>query len=121
MIFCQNTQKNISNLLNVAGPAIDAGLMLPVTTQAPAHLETGRASDPLHCGHLAVTGAAVYPGADMHHVRKIDMVRQAVDPDPGDRLLPVPISHQFLDFRRFRGDVEMAGPTVSQRRYAGQP
>ena len=101
-------------------PAIDAGLMLPVATQAPAHLETGRAIDPLHGDHISVADAAVNPGADMHHVREIDMVRQAVDPDPGERLLPVPVSHQFLYFRRFRGNVEVAGTAVSYRGDAGE-
>ena len=103
----------------MAGPAIDACLMLPVTIQAPAHLETGRAGDPLHGGHLAVAAAAVDLGAYMHHVRKIDMVRQAVDLDPFNRLLPVPVFHQFLDFRSIRGDVQVARTAIRQGRDTG--
>ena len=103
----------------MTGPAIDAGLMLPMAPQAPSHLETGRTADPLHCRHIAVTGGTVDPGADMHYVREIDMVRQAVDPDPGDRLVPVPVSHQLLDFRSFGGNIQVAGTTVRYGRDAG--
>ena len=100
-------------------PAIDTGLVLPVTVQAPPHLEIDGPGDPFHGGHLAVAGGADKSGAEMHHVREIDVVRQAVDPDPGDRLPFVPVRHQFLDFRSVRGDEQMAGPAVRHRRDAG--
>lgn len=95
--------------------------MRAVAVQAPAHLEAGCARDPLHGGHSAVTVAAVDAGADMHHVREIDMVRQAVDPDPGDGFLPVPITRQLLYFWGFRGNVEVTGTAVRHRGDAGEP
>src|SRR6185369_2769222 len=106
------------DFLNMTGPAIDAGLVLAVTSQAPSHLETGCAGDPLHGRHFAVTGGTGDSGTDMHHVREIDMVRQAVDPDPLNRLLLVPVGHQLLDSLGLRGDIEMAGPALRHRRDA---
>jgi len=100
----------------MAGPAIDAGLVPTVTPQAPPHLETGYAGDPIHGGHLAVAGAACELGADMHHVRKIDKVRQGVDPDPRDWLPPVPVPHQFPDLRSIGRDELVACPAVSHCR-----
>ncbi len=60
-------------------------------------------------------------GAYMHHVREINVVREAVDPYPGDWLPFIPGNHQFLDFRSVPGDEQMACPTVRHRRDAGNP
>ena len=103
----------------MTGPAIDTGFMLSVTIQAPPHLETGRAADSFHCGHFAVTCDAVDPGTDMHHVREIDMVRQAVDSGPGNRFPLVPVSRQQPDLRSFRRDVQVAVTALRHRRNAG--
>src|SRR5208283_5717931 len=85
-------------------PAIDTGLMLPVTVQAPAHLDLDGPGDMCHGGHFAVAGSANQAGADMHHVREINVVRHPVDSHPGDRLLFFPIPGQFLYFRSVPGD-----------------
>lgn len=100
-------------------PAIDTGLMLPVTIQAPAHLDLDGPGDMRHGGHFAVAGGADEAGADMHHVREINVVRRPVDSVPGDRLLFFPILNQFLDFRSVLGDEQVAGPAISHCRDAG--
>ena len=93
--------------------------MLPVTSQAPTHLEIGRTADPVHRGHLAVTGAAVNLGADMHHMREINMIWKTIDPDPWNRFAFVPVEHQLHDLRFVRRDELVAGPAVGHRRDAG--
>lgn len=100
-------------------PAIDAGVLLPVTVHAPAHLEIGGTGDPFHGRNLAVASGADKSGADMHHVREIDVVRHSVDPDPGDRLPFIPILHQLFDFRGVLRDEQVAGPAVRHRGDAG--
>lgn len=80
-------------------PAIDTGPTLPVTIQTPAHLDLDGPDDLRHGGNFAVAGCAGEPGANMHHVRKINMVGHPVNPDPGNRLLLVPVSLQLPDFQ----------------------
>jgi len=80
-------------------PAIDTCLVLPVTVQAPAHFDLDGPDDLRHGGHFTVAGGASEAGADMHHVREINEVRHPVDPDPGDRLLLVPVTLQLLNFQ----------------------
>ena len=100
-------------------PAIDAGFMLLMTVQAPAHVEFDGPGETRHCRHLAVASGADESGAYVHHVREINMVRHSVDPDPGDRLFFFPVLHQFLDFRGVLGDEKMASPAVRHGRDAG--
>ena len=101
-------------------PAIDTGLMLTMTVQAPPHLETGGPGDALHGSNCTVTGSAIDFGANVHHVREIDMIRQAVNSDPGDRLPFFLVRHQFFDLRCVRRNELMAGTAVSHCRNAGQ-
>ena len=82
-------------------PAIDTGFIPSVTVQTPAHLEIDETGERLHGGNFAVAGGAVESGTDMHHVRKIDMVGQEVNPDPRDRLLLFPESCQIFDFQTY--------------------
>lgn len=93
--------------------------MLPVTVQAPSHLDLDGPGDTLHGGHFAVADSAGEAGADMHHVRKIDVVRHPVDSDPGDQLLLFPILIQFPDFRSVLGDEQVAGPAIGHCRDSG--
>jgi hypothetical protein len=67
--------------------------MLSMTVQAPPHLEIGGAGDAFHGGYFSVTGSAENLGPDVHHMREIDMIRQTVNPDPGDWLPFVPERH----------------------------
>ena len=100
-------------------PAIDTGVMLPVTVQAPAHLDLDGAGDTCHGGHFAVAGGANQAGADMHHMREINVVRHPVDSDPGDWLLFFPIPVKFLYFRSILCDKQVASPAISHCRDAG--
>ncbi len=100
-------------------PAIDTGLMLPVAVQAPAHLDLDGPGDTRHGGHFAVAGGANQAGADMHHVREINVVRHPVDSDPGDWLLFFPIPGQFLYSRSVLGYELVASAAISHCRDAG--
>ena len=104
----------------MTGPAIDAGLIVPMTVQTPSHPQAERAGDAFHGRHFAMTGATVNLGAQMHHVREIDMIGQIVDPDPEDRLLLFPVGQQLLDFRSVGRDKEMTGAAIRHRRDTGQ-
>jgi|GEM_PF-3330956 len=81
----------------MAGPAVDADLFLLVAVEAPAHLEVRNAGDQVHGGDVAVAGGAVQPCTHMHHVGEIDVVRQGIDPDPGDRLILLSVCLQLRD------------------------
>src|SRR5574337_157052 len=96
-------------------PAIDARLMLSVTVQAPPHLDLDFPGNARHAGNVSMTGTACESSAYMHHVRKIDVVRHPVDPDPGDRFFVVPVHHELLYFRFVPRDEQMAGPAVRHR------
>lgn len=93
--------------------------MLPVTVQAPAHLDLDGPGDTRHGGDFAMAFGADEAGADMHHVREINVVRHPVDSVPGDRLLFFPIPNEFLDLRSVLGDEQVAGPAISHCRDAG--
>src|SRR5512138_2393888 len=118
-LSCKKVLRFIRAPSNMACPTIYTGLMLSMTVQAPPHLETGEPGDPAHGGHLAVADRAGKVDVDMNHVREIDMIRQPVDPDPGDWLPLFPVPHQLLDFRSVRGDEQVAGPTVGHGRETG--
>ncbi len=93
--------------------------MLPMAVQAPPHFERDRPCDSIHGRHLAVAGGTLKVGMNMHHVGKVDVIRQPVDPDPGYRLLFIPIPRKFPDFRSIRGNEQMTGPTGCHRRDTG--
>ena len=100
-------------------PAIGAGFMLFMTAQAPAHFYLLLPGDARHACHVPVALTARAAGADMNHVREINMVRHMVDPDPGDWFLFIPIRHQFFDLRSILSDPQMAGPAVGHGGDAG--
>jgi len=102
-------------------PAINAGLMLLMTFQAPAHFDIYLTGDALHRSDFTVAGVADESRANMHHMREIDMIRHAIDPDPGDRFLIFPVRHQLFDLRRLRCDEQMTGTTVRNRGDTGDP
>jgi len=103
----------------MAGPAIDAGLMLAMAVQAPSHFDFDAPGNPFHGGNVAVTRAAVLAGPYMHHVREIDEVWHAIDPDPGDRLFIFPIGHKLFDFRRVLSNKQVTCTAVRNRGNAG--
>ena len=71
--------------------------MPAMAVQTPSHFDFYAPGNPFHCGNVAVTGSAVESGPYMHHMRKIDEVRHALDPDPRDRLFIFPIVHKFFN------------------------
>ncbi len=103
----------------VARPAIDTGLMLFMTAQAPAHLYLMRAGYARHSCHIPMAGDTGEACADMHHVREIDEVRHPVDPHPRDRFFILPVGHELLDLRGVLGYEQVASPAVGNRRDAG--
>jgi hypothetical protein len=100
-------------------PAIDNRLMLSMTVQAPAHIDFDRSSDTRHCSHITVAARAEESGANMHHVREIDMVRHMVHPDPGNRFFFSPVHHQLFYFRGVLSNEQVAGPAVRNCGNAG--
>ena len=104
----------------MASPAVDARLLPAMAVQTPPHPETVRTGDAFHRRYIAMTGATVDFAAKMHHMREINMIREIVDPDPGDRFLLLPVGQQLLDFRSVGGDEEVAGPAIRHRREAGE-
>ncbi len=103
----------------MARPAIDTGLMLFMTAQAPAHLYLTRPGDTRHACHIPMAGGTGEACADMHHVREIDKVRHPVDPDPRYRFFIRPVGHELLDLRGVLGYEQVASPAIGNRRDAG--
>jgi len=103
----------------MAGPAIDAGLVFAVAVETPAHLETGLTGQLRHLRDLAMAGAAIEVGPDMHHMGKVNMIGQLVDAHPGDDLLLFPISAQLLHAWVVHSDVLMTGEAEGQIRDPG--
>ena len=103
----------------MARPAIDTCLMLSMTVQAPTHVDLDGPGDPRHGSHIAVAARTDESGTNMHHVRKIDVVRHVVDPDPGNWFFFLPVSHQIFYFRRILGNELVAGPAVRDSGNAG--
>ena len=103
----------------MTGPAIDACLMPAMTVQAPTHLDLDRAGDTLHSCHVAMAVCAGEASANMHHMREIDEVRHAVNPDPGDGFFFIPIHHKLFDLRGVLSNEQVAGAAVSNRGNAG--
>src|SRR5512143_1963309 len=118
-LSCKKVLRSIRVPSFMTGPAVDACLMPAMAVQAPTHLDLDRAGDTLHSRYAAVAVCAGEASANMHHVREIDVIRNAVDPDPGDRLLFFPVIHQFLDFRGVLSNEQVAGAAVSNRGNAG--
>jgi hypothetical protein len=103
----------------MARPAIDTCLMLPMATQAPAHVDFDSPGYTRHCSNILVATCAEESGSNMHHVREIDMVRHVVHSDPGNRFFFSPVRHQFFYFRRVLSNEHMAGPAVRDCGNAG--
>src|SRR5512143_232899 len=118
-LSCKKVLRSIRVPSFMTRPAIDACLMLAMAVQAPTHLDLDRAGDTLHSCHAAVAVSTGEASANMHHVRKIDEVRHAVDPDPGDRLFIFPVRHQLFYFRGVLSNEQVAGAAISNRGNAG--
>jgi hypothetical protein len=103
----------------MAGPAIDTGFVVPVTAEAPSHLQIDATLDAIHGGHIVVTLQAVDSCLNMCPMGKIDMLRKLIDPDPFYRSLAFHVFKQFDDFRAVFGDMKMTGLTGLQRWNAG--
>jgi hypothetical protein len=86
--------------------------MPTMAVQTPTHLDLDRAGYTLHSCHAAVAVCAGEAGADMHHVREINVIRHVVNSDPGDRLLFFPVIHQFFDFRSVLSNEQVASTAV---------
>ena len=80
--------------------AVPGGAALNVATDAPPHRK-GLVDllDHGHLLHIPMAGRAVDLGGNMPHVRKMDVVRNLVDPNPRNGLLIRPIIPDLLDFR----------------------
>ena len=100
-------------------PAINACLVLPVTSQAPAHFDFTRPFDTRHRSDVPVAITADSSSANMHHMREVDKIRNPIDPDPWNRFFILPVGHELFYFRRILSNKEVAGPAISNCRYAG--
>jgi hypothetical protein len=92
----------------MACDAIGRGLALLVTTEAPAHCEWCRLNRGIHPRDVTVTSPALDACHDVPFVCEADEVRQVMHAEPGDRLLPFPISQQLHDLGLLRSDRQMA-------------
>src|SRR5690606_1575728 len=83
----------------VTDETVDPGLPLLVAVDAPTHVERLSQLDLRHRLHRSVALLALEPGVDVHHVREPDVVRQVVDPDPGDRDALLRVLDELLQLR----------------------
>ena len=82
----------------VADGAVPRDVAFHVATDTPAHRK-GLVDllDHCHFLDLSMAGRTVDFGSDVPQVRKMDVVRDLVDPNPGNRLLPLPVAPNVLD------------------------
>jgi hypothetical protein len=103
----------------MACDAIGRSFALLVTAEAPAHREWCCLNRGVHPRDVTVTNPALDAGSDVPFVREADEVRQVMHAEPGDRLLPFPVSQQLHDLGLLRSDRQMALGTALNRRNAG--
>jgi len=53
----------------------------------------------VHLLDAAVTVSALHPSLDVHLVREVDEIRQALQAHPWNRFFSLPLSHELLHFR----------------------
>jgi hypothetical protein len=70
-----------------------------MTAEAPTHLERGFTPQHGHGFHRAVTGLTRKARLDVTHMRKMNMVREIMNPNPRNRSLRLPIADQLLHTR----------------------
>jgi hypothetical protein len=103
----------------MTGPAVNAGLVLFMASETPAHFDFTRPFNAYHRSYIPVAIAANSTRADVHHMRKVNEVWHPIDPDPGNRFLIFPVGHEFFNFRRILSNEEVAGPAIGNGWYAG--
>ena len=84
----------------MADGAVPGNAALYVASDTPTHRK--RLVDLLDNRHfldVPMAGRAVDFSGDVPHVRKMDVVRDLVDPNPWNRLLPRPVIPDVLDLR----------------------
>ena len=102
----------------MTGQALCRCTFLPVTLQAPAHLQPGLLFDDFHLLHLAMAILTFDPCPDMDPVRKANKVRKIVDLNPFYRFIVLIFFGEPLD-RFFVGrNKAVATHTGIHRRYA---
>ena len=87
-------------------PAIQLGLLLPVTVHTETHLKINRYQAVIFI-HLSMAGHAIDLVPDMGLMIKFDMIREIIDSDPGDRNPGIIIPFFPHNFRMLRDDIFM--------------
>src|SRR5438067_3504067 len=91
-----------------------------MTADAPTHREWRHARHPVHRSHvtMAIAAAAIRP--NMRFVIEMHESRQAVHPDPRDRLPGIPVPPEHHDVRALWQHEAMAAHTPFDRRHPGK-
>jgi hypothetical protein len=98
-------------------PAVELGFPLSMTVYTKSHLEVNWDQSVIFL-HVPVAGYAINPVPDMGLMAKFDMVRNVIDPDPGDRGLCVKVPSFLHDFRVLRNDIRVTKEAQTHRRDA---
>src|SRR5438477_1329013 len=93
---------------------------MPMTLEAPLHIKSGLLRHKRHFVDLAVAAYASHAFGDVDAVIEVDVVRQPVDPRPGDRHSIPGTAPKRLENRTVHPDLRMAVHAGSGRRDAGE-
>ena len=105
--------------------AIGRGIILPVTVNAVSHLQVSDLLDYLHAAHVTVAGGTVNAGAYVGFMEELNVVGEAVDSFPLNRVAVIEVRPEEFQFHAPREDelliaqVLVAEETLLNGRYSG--